>query len=41
MKKIWDWYYGKASIRKKINYQLSDIGYIANFSTWHVFLLSI
>ena len=29
----------KGIYQKKINYQLSDIGYIANFSTWHVFLL--
>lgn len=28
-------------LSEKINYQLSDIGYIANFSTWHVFLLCI
>ena len=29
----------KGIYQKKINYQLS--GYIANFSTWHVFLLCI
>lgn len=31
----------KGIYQKKNNYQLSDIGYIANFSTWHVFLLCI
>ena len=31
----------KGIYQKKINYQLFDIGYIANFSTWHVFLLCI
>lgn len=31
----------KGIYQKKINYQLSDIGYIANFSTWYVFLLCI
>ena len=31
----------KVMFQKIIYYQLSDIGYIANFSTWHVFLLCI
>ena len=31
----------KGIYQTKINYQLSDIGYIANFRTWYVFLLCI